>query len=130
MIPANELRIGNLVEEEILGNVRVHEILHNSVWVVCKHMNVDRTIEERSCKLILSDIKPIPLTPEILEKAGYVTKLIGGLPYYKLLKFEFLNGSLIPGGINFMSMDMPCEYVHQLQNLYFALTGNELEIEL
>jgi hypothetical protein len=26
--------------------------------------------------------------------------------------------------------ELPCEYLHQLQNLYFALTGEELEINL
>lgn len=27
-------------------------------------------------------------------------------------------------------LDLPLEYLHQLQNLYFALTGKEIEVEL
>jgi hypothetical protein len=50
---------------------------------------------------------PIPLTPEILEKAG-----------------DFVNEIVKQAGAsNF-------KYVHQLQNLFFALTNTELEISL
>jgi hypothetical protein len=135
MIRANELRIGNWVEEEILGNVRVHEILHNSVWVVCEYMNVDRSIEERSCKLILSDIKPIPINPEILKKAGFEKSEdnfggylvdIGNDEKIRLV-FDNIIGWNWP---MFGNNPAITTYLHQLQNLYVALTGTELEIDL
>jgi hypothetical protein len=78
-------------------------------------------------------MKPIPLTPEIFYNSGFDEK---NTKWRKLLK----NGKV--------SIDMShygqttfaycygnhgvigLDYVHQLQNLYFALTGEELNIEL
>lgn len=66
----------------------------------------------------------IPLTEEWVLKTGLGKK--NGYPY------KFLNGFLkIRNGIYFfkyydIEIDLP--FVHQLQNLYFALTGEELAI--
>jgi len=71
---------------------------------------------------------PIPLTPEILVKAGFVNG--------KLNKFHvFGNGNLTVEGYEadyngLYIGNIKNIYVHQLQNLYFALTGDELNIEL
>jgi hypothetical protein len=79
----------------------------------------------------------IPLTPEILEKAGFDKDLSLSSDYYRLRnslckmawsnKFSFylpyFSMSTYTGSIIIKS-------VHQLQNLYFALTGEELEIKL
>ena len=73
------------------------------------------------------DFKPIPLTEEWLVKFGF--------EYDVLEEFYFeMNG--IRGQFyeeeNSFELDhyelANCYYVHQLQNLYFALTGQELEI--
>jgi hypothetical protein len=81
-------------------------------------------------------LKPIPLTPEILEKAGFVKDN------------EFLNDTYFTqylvqlndrfGISNYQDgwycrdimPNLEIEYLHQLQNLYFALTGEELTIDL
>jgi len=90
--------------------------------------------------------EPIPLTPEILEKCGfsdndYKTGYIGinikaggittefVLTKPKLLG-EFQNHfcwEFRAGNIPFF---LELEFLHQLQNLYFALTGEELHINL
>lgn len=76
----------------------------------------------------------IPLTPEILEKAGFVSNSI--VPFIKGRLaitarhdqdyiFEWCKRD-----DQFGSPGTSFKYVHELQNLYFALTGEELPIEL
>jgi len=89
--------------------------------------------------------QPILLTEEWLLKFGFETRLINNCfleyylsctpPKYKkdyVLRWWDANNErrifwspVLSGTIH----HFPCKYVHQLQNLYFALTGNELEIK-
>jgi len=136
MILANELRLGNWVEEEVLGRVRIVAILSDTVAVVGKGMKMDRAIEDREFSLNLSNIKPVPLTPEILEKCGFEKQEDGDGGYYRELLsgngFLFVEGD--KKGYTDVFIDLSehlrVRYVHQLQNLYFALTGEELTINL
>ena len=81
MIEANELRIGNLFyfKEESLSMETVGKI------VGIKRMYIDAygvdilAIEGQanfgeSDELLLDDLQPIPITPEVLEKCGFVEK--------------------------------------------------------
>lgn len=140
MIQANELRIGDWVNEEVLGNVRVSAVLSDTVAVLAKSMKVDRTIEDKEFSMNLSNINPIPLTPEILERAGFV-KTEHKLPLLTYYDYRLGNcvASVIPSGIEieFCGLDIEertyitkVNHIHQLQNLYFALTGTELTIKL
>jgi hypothetical protein len=72
-------------------------------------------------------IKPIPLTEEWLLKFGFLKNLTSWTNWEKpnntkevrLIiqgKYLFYNGRII-------------EHVHQLQNLYYSLTGEELELK-
>jgi hypothetical protein len=76
-----------------------------------------------------SAIQPIPLTPEILAKVGFkfadylntktrFSKSNFHIDFSK--KMWFLHG--------YRGYPIGMKYLHQLQNLYFALTGTELEI--
>ena len=70
---------------------------------------------------------PIPLTPELLEKAGFEKWEPKG--WYRKGYMELFDGK----PFHWASGHNLCPdiyYLHQLQNLYFALTGNELEINL
>ena len=59
-------------------------------------------------------LQPIPLTAEWVKRFGLnQSNLVGGI---------YTDGDL------YITVDMP-KYVHQLQNLYFALTGEELTIK-
>lgn len=89
--------------------------------------------------------KPIPLTPEWLEKFGFKFRVygnenteydlnIGGTYCYlhgwkkkdeKEVKIDFLYYD--DDGTN--EVGQVIKYVHQLQNLYFALTGEELTVK-
>lgn len=75
-------------------------------------------------------LKPIKLTEEILLKCGFVKDEFDNwenetrLGLYKPEEFD---GYLSVWGESTVG---ECNYLHQLQNLYYALTGQELEINL
>lgn len=122
MIKANELRIGNLINynEQYCKVVSLYD--DGIIWFDDK--NNDSYSSE------VYEPNPIPLTPEILEKAGFEK--------YEKIKdecwhkgnFEIFKTSS-PGYSMDIEKDIYPEliYLHQLQNLYFALTGEELTIE-
>ncbi|HTE30278.1 MAG TPA: hypothetical protein VK666_07885 [Chryseolinea sp.] len=81
---------------------------------------------------------PVPVTEEILEACGGV--LLPGVPFFEIdlgqnigqIHINPNNGTVwlghrrVPASLNPVSI----LYVHQLQNLFFALTGTELPLEL
>ena len=125
---ANELRIGNLVnttDNKLTGvtDIIVDKDFKDS-YFWCYGYNED-------------DVKPIPLTEKWLLKFGFKnrTTLFDSKIYFKGIYFV----SIIEGGnIVFGCKDeankpyntlRKIKYVHQLQNLYFTLTGEELTIK-
>ena len=127
MINANELRIGNYIYWDVPEK---NNIPHN-VFGIRKNGQI-HTIPISLGKLP-TDYLPIPLTPEILEKIfGYKD----AYDYY----FGVFNFKVSFGGnglLFFYSHDykhkgrqIAIKYLHQLQNLIFAFTGEELEINL
>ena len=63
----------------------------------------------------------IPLTEEWLERLGFDSK---GRRFGYQVCTTSLNAWIIDDGISVIGVEF--DYVHQLQNLYFALTGVEL----
>ena len=147
MIKGKELRLGNLVKDRGEKVIRIDFLDH-----------IQDGYDTKFGQLVFFDGKevhpmteysdfanPIPLTNEILEKTGFEDlstvniwqdKLrLKGFPFtfvftktYNELRLHPENFSdnlniafIINGGI---------KSVHQLQNLYFALTGKELDIKL
>ena len=129
---ANELRIGNLVN---LGNriAKVIEIGHLSCVVVDLEETQD-TIED------YERTKPIQLTEEWLVKFGfrnldkgdndYITYTDPNHNYYLQIDVRRKDGKYIILDNSFDDLRafsmVDIMYVHQLQNLYFILTGEEL----
>lgn len=102
MIKATELRIGNLVLDST-GNVH--------------------KIERLDEKFDFSDRKPIPLTEEWLVSGGFTKPFINGHTWINgILIIIFWHGSIEYVGNNKTKI----KYIHQLQNLYFCLIGEEL----
>lgn len=78
------------------------------------------------------DLKPIPLTPEWLERCGFaLTEDEEGVQFYSredcLIYFQAEAGSDKFEQVNPL-LAYKLMYVHQLQNLYFSLCGIELQI--
>ena len=106
-LTAADLRVGNYVYDNLGGILRI------------KGVNVDSD---------LSHIKPIPLTEEWLIKFGFERNENGLFKLFNQSEVPILlNGDLngwTCDGINFSINNT--QYVHQLQNLYYALTNTEL----
>ena len=143
MIAANELRIGNWVlidedgkwnEYQVEGinlatrNKNIHSF--TTPFIFFKIGSVVLTIDGDSEEDGM--VKPIPLTTEILEKCGFVRKGHTSSNGSKLVIHH--PESFYPNGrVYFNSWAIKNEipkYLHQLQNLYFALTGEELTVNL
>jgi len=116
---AQELRIGNWIKHDEL----FHEISSTNNW------NSFITVMFR-CEVSLSDIEPIPLTEEWLIKFDISLKYKGCYePFTDVYWLVEPNGTLIESGEGIeYAIPLP-KYVHQYQNLYFALTGEELEFK-
>lgn len=115
-----ELRIGSLL---LLDNepVKINGIIpFDGIWVL-KVKKGDKYLSSSG-----QDLEPIPLTEKSLFDFGF--KLHKSTPNYDPLFYKstvFLkcwNGRI---HLN-KHYDTQVKYVHQLQNLYFALTGREL----
>lgn len=125
MIAANELRIGNWV----MYDNRLFQIEAISRSLPC--LNTD---EFGIGVVDWNNINPIPLTPEILEKCGLKngnSELDRNVFYSTnkhLAQFSVnISGSFgIYVGVFIALRSVHLEYLHQLQNLYFALTNTEL----
>lgn len=134
MIKANELRIGNWVELKNSGNVKVEA---DNIGDIVNNLAI---------------FNPIPITPEILKKAGF--KKEDDQPLEPVATLYYLNVPLNEGNLNRNIISVTSKhykgdnetvanltinglwasrnvlYVHHLQNLYFYVTGKELKIEL
>lgn len=104
-----ELRIGNWIKRNTQSDG--FQIDHHSFW---------------SCERNPENYKPIYLTEDWLEKFGFKTDDIIWVKdeiqigHYKS-GFYLCSGTLL-------RLSKKIKYVHQLQNLYFALTGKELKL--
>lgn len=122
---ANELRIGNLLSfsgEPVAINAG---FIHD-----CDYWNKN---PERQDAVSFENVEPVPLTDEWLERFGFEkdeessswSKIVS-MPQFDYC-FEISNKYQEFFQPDFLSIDI--KYVHQLQNLYFALTGKELTIK-
>lgn len=118
---AQELRINNYINA-----VLTNETYTVDIWAL-------RTIEEgnfqNSYNTDVKVFEPIPLTEEWLLKFGFITTQWDNFNSYRLVIGDndyaiviYSNGKCEVGDIIITKIN----YVHQLQNLYFALTGEEL----
>ena len=132
---ANELRIGNLVYNK---HGEVHEIGHN-----CFNRFRNLIMEGNP-----SGFQPIPLTEDLLLAAGvkkhphnsndFMLEIPQEDDFYFYIVFHISNEgniSVILEGNGYYDssgeLELPrLKYFHQLQNLYFALTGEELTINI
>lgn len=117
---ANEVRIGNWVNYNVKP-VRVNAIGSGTMLAV--------TGNDKDGSVKYEELEPILLTPEILEAAGLSDCEDFGGDYTYIRKEDDSEHYLLVCHCVAVS-PKPIEYVHQLQNLHFALTGEELSIKL
>ena len=132
---ANELRIGNYIKFKSTGDIeRIYNISNDFKWSGNKQKKDKKTADINDVDI--SDVQAIPLTEEWLLKFGFVeenysyVKGVHQQVFSGLMKFDFNerlnNWEFSIGNYNDLTRIL---YVHQLQNLYFALTGEELIIK-
>ena len=123
MIPVNELRIGNWVLVDGEPNIIRGGVIAG--------------IESGYFK---QSLDPIPLTPEVLEKCDIkqiskiaeLLNIVTTQPKIEFTKSEekyTVNANLY-WRLEFQKTKIKILFFHQLQNLYFALTGEELDARL
>lgn len=127
---SNELRIWNYVYDV---NEKVSRVEQISSYNICDLT----TISSKRGILHTSDIYPIPLTEEWLLKFGFVitandeTDIMMKHVNDHRMQVDIEKSGDKEVSVFFCNTWMPhIKYLHQLQNLYFALNGEELEIKL
>ncbi len=128
MIQAHELRIGNYVEDRFdVKNIQIRPLDIDDFTAIANYQRSNHPFP----------YMPVSLTPDILLKCGAVKDIVSGW------NFELMDGScrmleiekwstIEKYSFSFVGSDFisNCKYVHQLQNLYFVLTGEDLKIQL
>lgn len=130
MIEARELRIGNWVTNHIIQSLPPKRY---QITAQCILDIADNRINREH-------ILPIPLTPELLEKAGFedISPNKNALAVRIMINAsEELAWWVSEGYLRHQTRDSGftrriehIKHLHQLQNLYFALMGEELKIDL
>jgi hypothetical protein len=124
MIAANELRIGNWVDQ--LGKY------YQVVSVAAE--DGDEYVKCNDGDLVFSkSLTPIPLTPEILESVGFKleTKVWWKFPDEDISGWVLLDNSPVDESFSLcydqLVLGIPLtKYLHQLQNLFYSLTHTEI----
>ena len=145
MVHPNELRLGNKLYNQAGDIITVQQILHNTVvydtrmqvnqeranvsgsYAIAYTSEVEEVIEEAE----FTDLEPIIITPLVLQSCGlrnfmrdeWIVRYATGH-----IDFEFIEHKLRlrqPA-----SSHIQIKYLHQLQNLFFALSGQELTVSL
>ena len=136
MIDVRELRIGNYVylfrstAPSKITDIGYSEIEENKY-------EAGGISSESVFRTYVDNLNPVPLTAELLLKCGFVYNAVDDCFDRLNLRVRIL-GNLICAFIGFEvgfgkewhDANIELKSLHQLQNLYFALTGKELEITL
>jgi hypothetical protein len=127
---ANELRIGNLLLDNDKIICEVKEIREN--YILTNSLDNFKTLVAQ-----IGLYEPIPLTEEWLLKFEFstTTENSAGKTYSYVrngifssdLSFTYWTTTKEKG--KFYRGDLEIKHVHQLQNIYFSLTGEELTVK-
>lgn len=120
-----ELRIGNLVTVGGFGIGKIMGI--NLEHPANGNCLVFKFTDGTYATVDFENAKQIPLTEEWLLKFGF-EKDNKWIFHIKLMK-GYININGVFCLFEYKENHQNIIYVHQLQNLYFALTGNELELK-
>jgi len=157
MITANELRIGNLIFwNPKLSNpnitlaamqVEISAILEDKISYISPGIEYrvepfeDDLLQKETPYKSLKELEPIILTAEILEKCGfkqgddYLSKkayVKHEGEYFLEININIVDYKVLLHFAGDQKVGLPhsYKYIHEFQNLYFALTHEELEVNL
>lgn len=128
LIQPNEIRIGNYLKH---GDILV---LVSAIFKT--HFNCETTEGITHGNSMQENFSPAILIPEILEKCGFKKDYDGyftldiGRKYFSIGIGDQETFVYQPDiGLKAVELNCDCEYLHQFQNLFFSLAGQELEIK-
>lgn len=132
---AQELRIGNLVGlnlAEFPDNFfRMIEIAEHACVVTDRIADNTQLVDREYFEA--EQLEGIPLTAEWLERFGFPKRLDGAFMDARYRGFCMRVTPMNPSGFKWTSSRfgpvIELKYVHQLQNLYYALTSEELTLK-
>lgn len=119
----------------------INSELRRGNWINSSHGKIQFDFFSNNTLMLLLEesIRPIALTPEILEKAGFEIKsntenVISVFEYDDFYlnydwRYRDVFEPMVLYNKEWVCYSNPIKHVHQLQNLYFALNGKELEIK-
>lgn len=114
-----DFRIGNLIEYD----GRIFEI--DTIATEFPTLN---TTEFGIGVVSWKSIKPIPLTEELLLKCGFEISKYFKKTFFSNCIYVYKQDSFF--WYDTLNDSIEIKFLHQLQNLYFILTGKELEIKI
>lgn len=127
MIDVREFRVGNwIVDRELEPEGSIY-------WQVEQVNKYGVSYKNGSCWTI--NPEPIQLTEEILLKCGFVKEFEGGYcDKNRFVIFKNIHNNvfgLVDSGFYYSKVNgvLHLKNLHQLQNLYLVLTGQELEFK-
>ena len=113
---ANELRIGNYYYGDVLFPSEYNVIIAND-------------LVELDSDPLDDYYQPLPLTEEWLLKFGFYKSDNYGNDEYRLDGYSYFRGSFYISDCDECGESVEINFVHELQNLYFALTKQELTMK-
>lgn len=136
MIIAQDLKIKNIVtlSEDVRREMHINEIhaLNDffTVETIYSDNEVALKLDDEVVDLAEKDIEPLEINADWLLKLGFEKKKQPG----RLYDYYYIKNGLYFSFIDFHRLvyknkaleDVKCTYVHQLQNLYYSLSGTEL----
>ena len=125
-----ELRIGNLISHSS-GKTLIVDEIHN-VGAMASFLS-----EKGSVTAGVQFFEPIPITAEWLERLGFsfnrsvavFDEFQKGNIVYMVWKNGRKDLGLDTNVVSYGNKHIKCQFVHQLQNLYYALCGEELTLK-
>lgn len=141
MIKASELRIGiHVLHNDALVEVKGFIKNDDSLGTIIVYIDSEPIPNYSKKPVSPKDIDPIPLTPEWLERCGLELRKedkiwqiqVGNTSYLEIEAEEPFMCGVTPEtwrDICPIYIWNEIKHVHQLQNIYFALTGEELTIK-
>ena len=121
MIQANDLRVGNILQS-YEGSEFEYVVIQSGDIKICQEANENFNNWR----------KPIPITEEWILRLGFENCINGWWSENELMNIKLYDDGIV---IYLIGSDTNLangriHYINQLQNLYHALTGEELTIKL
>lgn len=126
MVDFREIRLGNYLFNAAGKQCAVGGVTPHSVMLT----RIENGILTENRELLRNEVSPINVDVNVLKNLGFTLNepFEDSRPIYSLGDFYVDYDTLQPIDSGFPISKVDIKYVHQLQNLYFDITGKELTL--